>query len=255
VSDEALPPAINPTSVDESSLTSKELKILLRLGWLRTHEIKSKHSGGYRYYEVKDRNLSEWEISENHAALRDKGLVTSETIWKYVSQKKQTHHLIDLKIEGVSLYFHLKSMTRVGLEIYDLDYLDKLLDRSEISLQQLNAKVLLKYVDHIDLSEKTGYNISQFGRSVLEKEKREVAEDMLDDLNDAIESSPRSGMSNADIDLMYTVVRRLEDEISRPQPRKNVARAELHIIFQVIQVLGVAAGVVSAVLNYLQFLG
>jgi hypothetical protein len=248
-------PTISPISLSDDALTPHELKVLLRLGWLKAHKQMSKHSGGYRYYEVTDGMLSEWEIAESHVSLQSKGLVSRPSIWKYNENRKELHFLIDLSKYGILAYFHFKSMTRAGLEIYDLDFLDQLLDNQAIELHELNAKVLLNYVDHVDLGQKTGYNISQFGRSVLEKEKQPEAISMLDDLKNSIDSSSRAGMSNSDIELMYSVVRKLEEEINTPKPRQNLAKAELHVLFQVVQVIGVAAGVVSAILAFIQYLG
>ncbi len=248
------PTVISPISLPDGALTSHELKVLLRLGWLKAHKVASKHSGGYRYYELVDAKLSEWEIIEYHSTLQSKGLVSRASILKYIENKKEKHYLIDLNKNGILAYFHFKSMTRAGLEIYDLDYVDHLLDNKTIELHELNAKVLLNYVDHVDLSEKTGYNISQFGRTILKKEKQSEAITLLDDLKNTLDISPRAGMSNSDIDLMYSVISRLEDEINSPQPRQNVAKAELHILFQIFQVVGAVAGIVSAVLAYLTFL-
>ncbi len=237
-------------------ISARELKIVLKLGAMQARAVKSKHEGGYRYYEVADSMLSEWELSENHDRLAAKGYVTQHSKLKFHNDKKtETIYLISLTKSGLILYFHCKLATKAGFDSVDLELLDQLFNENVVFLQNFEARVLLKYVDFVDLGDKTGYNISQFGRSVLEADERDTAVSKIEGLKDAIDKSPRQNMSNSNMELLYTLVRQLEFELSQPKPRKNVFLAKAHIIFQVIQVIGVGAAVVASVVTILQYFG
>ncbi len=235
------------------NLSVCEVKVLLRLGHLLAEGRGSKHSHGYRYYELAERNISEAEILDAHLSLSNRGIATWSEKLKYWSDGRQERvALMNLSKRGMTTYFEAQSATRVGLRPTDLEWLDKLLSDSQVDLQDFSAAVLLSYVDFIEISNKTGYNISDFAKRVLSEEDGDRALLMLEGLREAAEKVPRHSMTNSEVDLLFSVVRQVEEEVKRPRIRINMLKAKLLVI---LAVAASVAAIVSAVIDFLKVLG
>lgn len=240
----------------DNILTASELKFILRLGYMYANSIVGKHAGGYRDKEIADAFISIWEISKVSVDMEKSGYASLKGIYKYrEGGRRERVYLISITKRGLVLYFHCKSATRRGLQDFDLIFLDNLLENAEIALQDLDANVLLQYIDHIDLSEKLGYNISQFARAVLSDEERVRALSYVKEIKDVIDISPRAGISNANIEILYLLVRKLEEEIKLERPKRNKLKAILYVILQIAPLIGVLATIVSTVIVCLQYFG
>lgn len=182
------------------------------------------------------------------------GVLSSNAKLKFFeSGRREWIYLYNLTKAGLILYFHCKSATRNGLDVYDLEYLDKMLNDGFFILQNFDSKILLRYYDYIELSEQIGYDISRFARAVLESERVDEALTKINAIKNAFDQSPRSEMKNSDVELVYVIVQRIEMELNNPAPRKSVLEILGHILVQSIPHIYGAATIIGTVIAYLQF--
>jgi hypothetical protein len=237
----------------EEGLSPREETVIFKLGRLRAEGKRRKHSGGYRYYELTDVSITEFEVSSVHASLASKEMVFWNEITKHWDNGRiEDVYLIDLTHLGLVTFFRAKAATRSGLVPLELRFLDSLLDDGEILLRDLSARVLLSYIDFVDMSDKTGYNISDFAKKVLNEEDKDRALMLFDGLKEAAERAPRQKMTNSEVDLFYSAVDLVEKELKDVAPRKNILVAKLLLL---LTIAAAVAAVVSAILDLLQFLG
>jgi hypothetical protein len=238
-----------------SELTTTQVKIILRIGQSKVRGKKPKHRAGYRYYELESNNLSESEILYAHPSMKQEGLVTRLEKEKYHNDGRlEIVYLIDLTSSGWVAYFVAKDATRSGIESRDLDYLDTLLDKEIVKLSDLNAEVLLKYADYVDLSDRSGYSVSNFARQVLSTEKVDTARSLLDGLKDGIDKAPRSGLRNSDVEIIYQIVTKIEQELNEPEPKENLIKAFLLVLLEYYKHIAVFIGLIGSVITIISYL-